>query len=473
MVARREISGSGRSRCFINGNLANLALLRRLGEELIQVHGQQEHQDLVRGARQLELLDAFGALAGQRKSFGALLVRWRECGRRLRELEEELERNRREMELARFQLDEITRAEISPTEEKELAGQLNLLENAEKIGELVAGLLSGIEGEESGPGGVAGELGVLKRQFDTLAAIVEKASPLAEQFDGARFTLEEVASGLREIRGSIDLDPAQLDQVRARLDEYYRLKKKYGATVEEVLAFAAGLEKRLTERESDRGELDKLGRERDEQVQRLSVAAAALTAARKKTAARLEKEITRRLAGLGMAGGRFELEFADARNSGSSGEYLTSGADRVTFLLSTNPGVPLRPLSEVASGGELSRIMLAVKSALAESDTPSTMIFDEVDAGIGGKVAGMVGDYLAEIAGHSQVLVVTHLASIAARADTHLMVEKLSASGRTSTRVRRLETGQRPAEIARMLGGDAESDASLAHARQILERNSP
>ncbi|HLA38406.1 MAG TPA: AAA family ATPase, partial [Candidatus Glassbacteria bacterium] len=219
IIVRREVSISGRSRCFINGNLANLGQLCRLGEELIQVHGQQEHQELVRGARQLELLDAFGALDGRRKEFSALLARWRECGRRLERLRQELENGRRESELARFQFDEITRAAISASEQEQLEEELNLLENAEKIGELAAGLLAGIEGEDGGLGiSVMGELGALKRQFDSLAAIVQKAAPLVEQFDTARYSLEEVAAGLREIQAALDFDPARLDEVRDRLD---------------------------------------------------------------------------------------------------------------------------------------------------------------------------------------------------------------------------------------------------------------
>ena len=278
-----------------------------------------------------------------------------------------------------------------------------------------------------------------------------------------------MARGLRDLQAGLEHDPGRLEQVRNRLDELFKLKKKYGSGLEEVFAFREKLEARLAEAGQDESELAGLRAEIRELSASLAEAAANLTQARKQSAVRLGKEVSRRLSGLGMSGGRFEIEFAGTEAAGSGTEYLTSGADRITFLLSTNPGIPLMPLSEVASGGELSRIMLAVKSSLVEIESPSTMIFDEVDAGIGGKVGGMVGVYLDEIAQKNQVLVITHLASIAGFADIHLLVEKFTEDGRTTTRVRGLTKQERPAEIARMLGGDAGSETSLAHARQILQ----
>ncbi|OGG06868.1 MAG: DNA repair protein RecN [Candidatus Glassbacteria bacterium RIFCSPLOWO2_12_FULL_58_11] len=476
IVIRREISASGRSRCFVDGALANLAMLRRLGEELIQVHGQQEHQMLVKPVRQLELLDFFGGLEPQRKTFAALLNRYRQGSRRLAELEEGLERRQREAELARFQRDEIDRAGLSLEEEKALEEEIQLLENSEKISEALSGLLEALEGEAGGLFSAEGRdvtvlssLGGLRRVLESLSAMTGRAAPLLEQFEGARYALEEVARGLRDLQAGLEHDPGRLEQVRNRLDELFKLKKKYGSGLEEVFAFREKLEARLAEAGQDEYELAGLRAEIRELSASLAEAAANLTQARKQSAVRLGKEVSRRLSGLGMSGGRFEIEFAGTEAAGSGTEYLTSGADRITFLLSTNPGIPLMPLSEVASGGELSRIMLAVKSSLVEIESPSTMIFDEVDAGIGGKVGGMVGVYLDEIAQKNQVLVITHLASIAGFADIHLLVEKFTEDGRTTTRVRGLTKQERPAEIARMLGGDAGSETSLAHARQILQ----
>ncbi len=474
LVVRREIVAStGRSRCFVNGRLANLPLLRALAGRLIQVHGQQEHQFLTRGARQLELLDSFAGLTGRRAEFAAGLLRLRAREQRVLKLRRQLEQSRAERELAGFQSAEIRQAGISAEEEAALTEELRVLENAENISETIAALLAALEGDNSPVGGsfnLLGELGDRRRQLEALSSMISRAAPLLEQYDTARFTLEEVAAGLRELQAQVEPDPARLEQVRERLDEYYRLKKKYGPAVEDVLSTLQRLQEQLAGAEHGQSELSELLTEQERAAGAIVELAGALSEQRGKKAKKLEREVNSRLAGLAMAGGRFEIAFQPVASDGQPGDYLTTGNDRVTFFLSTNPGVAPRPLAEVASGGELSRIMLALKSALAEAEEPLTMIFDEVDAGIGGKVGGIVGSYLSQIGGRSQVLVITHLASIAAKADTHLVVEKSSAGRSTETRVRKLEDAQRPGEIARMLGGDTQSSTSLAHARQMLEK---
>ena len=474
LVVRREINAStGRSRCFVNASLANLPLLRALAGRLIQVHGQQEHQFLTRGARQLELLDSFAELTDSRAEFTARLARYRATEQRVRQLREQLEQGRRERELAGFQLDEIGQAGISAAEETGLAEELQVLQNAESISESIAALLAALEGDHSPAGGnlnLLGELSGRRRQLESLSSMISRAAPLLEQYDTARFTLEEVATGLRELQAQVELNPARLEEVRERLDEYYKLKKKYGPEAADVLSTAERLKEQLSGAEHGESELAGLLKEQEQAAGAIVKLAGALSERRRKSAKNLELEVGSRLAGLAMAGGRFEIAFKPVAAGGQPGDYLTTGNDRVTFLLSTNPGVALRPLAEVASGGELSRIMLALKSALAEVEEPSTMIFDEVDAGIGGKVGGIVGSYLSQIGGRSQVLVITHLASIAAKADTHLVVEKASTGRSTETRARKLEDAQRPDEIARMLGGDTRSSTSLAHARQMLEK---
>jgi len=477
IIIRREIFSSGRSRCFVNGALTNLSMLKSLGQELIQIHGQQEHQMLVNPGRQLELLDSYGSLTDQRKSFSELLSRFRAVDKKLAEIEESIEQKKREMELARFQRDEIDKARVSLQEQKTLKEELALLENSERIGETVSAMLAGLEGESSSvydaPGRgatVLSALGSLRKLAETISSITGKAAPLVAQLDEARFTLEEVVSGLRDLAANLEHDPERLEQLRAREDELYRLKKKYGPELEDVLAFRDKADRLLREGEQEENDLGTLHEEREALSARLEKEAKKLTRARKASARKLEKEITRRLASLGMPGGRFEVSFEEPIGEDREREYLTSGADRITFLLSTNPGVPLMPLSDVASGGELSRIMLAVISSLARVERPTTMIFDEVDSGIGGKVGGMVGLYLSEIAETSQVLVVTHLAQIASCADAHLVVEKFSRGENTETVVKMLDREYRTREIARMLGGDPESETSLAHARQMLER---
>ncbi len=371
LVLRREISAAGRSRCFIGGAMANLAMLRRLGEALIQVHGQQEHQLLVRGSHQLELLDAFGHLQPQRERFAGLLARCKAVAARLAELEASAERRKRERELMEFQLQEIDRAGISgPDEEQRLEEELQLLENAEGIRETAARLLAALEEDEGEALPVTALLGMLRREFEALAGLMAQARPLLEQFDEARFTLEEVGRTLRRTADRVELDPERLEELRARRQELYNLKKKYGPALADVLARRESLAAELERTRREQSDLTGLAREREELSRQLALEAAELTAARREAAARLEREVTPRLTDLAMPGGRFGVEFAALAGKDGRPDYLTTGADRVTFLLSTNQGVPLHPLAEVASGGELSRVMLALKSALAEVEPP-------------------------------------------------------------------------------------------------------
>ncbi|MEA2062496.1 MAG: DNA repair protein RecN [Gemmatimonadota bacterium] len=474
LVIRREISSSGRSRCFINGRMANLSVLKKLGEELIEILGQQEHQLLVKPGHQLAFLDAYGRLDNQRGEFAGVLVRRKACEAEITALEESLARRNSEKELMRFQLEEIERAAPRAGEDEKLEQEKVLLENSERIGQHLASLDSGLEGDDTGAGdnSVLGSLGALRRQLEELAGITGKAAPVLEQFDEARFLLEEVAGSLRELQSLVEHDPARLEEVHTRLDELYRLKKKYGPGLEEVEAFKQKLEAGLREAEQGRSDLDRLRKERERLSSELEKLAAELTRKRRAAASGLEADVSSRLKSLAMGDGQFKVEFASvgAGADATGPEYLTTGADRVTFLLCTNPGVPLMPLAQVASGGELSRVMLSIKSALAGVEGPSTMLFDEVDAGIGGKVGLVVGTSLSAIAGNHQVLVVTHLAQIARVADTHLLVEKTSGRNKTETVVRILSEAERPGEIARMLAGDSESELSLAHARQMLEQ---
>lgn len=477
LVLRREISGSGRSRCYVNGAMANLQMLRSLGEELVEIHGQADNRLLVRPAHQLDLLDAFGGLDARRADFTRLLASSRAARRRLEELEKSLEKFRNEQELIRFQLQEIDSAAPRTEEEEELRDGISLLENSEKIAGILDFTLqtldgdpgvSWIGGESSAP--VIESLRVLNRRMEQLAGLLQKARPIAEQIDSARFTLEEAARSLRDIALSLEHDPDRLSELRARSDLLYMLKKKYGPALEDVLAHRERIAARLDGAERDESGIEALRIECGNLETSVREAAAGLSAARREAAARMEGEVKARLEGLSMSGAGFRVEFETASDGDGNPACLTTGIDRINFLLSTNPGVPLMPLSRVASGGELSRVMLAIKSALAQVESPSTMVFDEVDSGIGGRVGGTVGEYLARIAERHQVLVVTHLAQIARCASDHLVVEKTERDGRSEISVRRLRDEDRPHEIARMMGGDAGSSLSLAHAREMLEK---
>ncbi|MCE5272596.1 hypothetical protein LLH00_15050, partial [bacterium] len=414
-------------------------------------------------------------------TFAALLARSRQAERRLESLEKALAAFNSEQELLRFQLQEIDSTAPRAEEEAALEEELSLHENAEKIEELLALCLQALEGEATGGYGAASEggslpalesLGLVHRSLEHLAGLTQRAKPLAEQLDSARYALEDLARSLNDLAQGLDHDPQRLNELRARKDQLYLLKKKYGPTLADVLAHRGRIAARVEEAGRDSGELESLRLESTALERELAQSAAALSEARKEAAQRLQGEVEKKLAGLSMSGARFCVQFDAVETAGDSAVpgYLTSGADRITFLLAANPGTPLLPLSKVASGGELSRVMLAIESVLAENEAPSSMVFDEVDSGIGGQVGRAVGEYLAAIAARHQVLVVTHLAQIARCAEDHLVVEKTARDGRAETAVRRLSEAERPREIARMMGGDTDSELSLAHARQMLER---
>ena len=475
LIIRREVFPSGRSRAFVNGNLANISILRELADELVEIHGQLEHQRLTRPSAQLLLLDKFAGLENEREHFAATLSEARDTAGKITGMQERLERFSRERELKAFQLEEIERAGLSPAEEEELEQECRLLENSEKIGETLAYLTETLDNDESG---LLDNLRALRRGMDILERFVPEAAAQVQQFDSARFQLEEFSSEMRSLAGRVEYNPARLEEVRARLDLIQKLKRKYGPGVEDIITLGEKFAQDVRGADMDRTQLEQLRRTLEELQGRLLELAAALSDSRRQAAARFEEEVSGRLKALAMGEGLFKIRFPlSSENIDNSitglERYSSYGLDKIEFLLSTNPGFPPRPLAEIASGGELSRVMLAVKCALAGVEEPSTMIFDEIDSGIGGRVGTVVGEYLQALGSSSQVIVITHLAQIAASADHNLVVEKLdgTSDGQVRTTVRTIDGDKKIAEIARMLAGDSESDVSLAHAvKMISER---
>lgn len=471
LLIRRELSRSGRNRAFLNDTPATVGLLERLGEHLVEIHGQQEHQLLLESARQLELLDRFADAEPAREEVAAAVSRW---GAVRQELERGrgTERDRAQKEdLYRFQLSEIDAARLRPGEEEALRAERQRLAHAVRLGqglEEVTRLL--YDDAES----AAARVARASRLVGDLARIDPELRAVAEPLAGALAELEEAAGRARRLAERLVADPGRLEEIEARLDALTKLKRKYGETVEAVLAcraeVAAALgrlerhEELLAEQE---GRLQALAAE----VGRLAVG---LGAAREEAARRLERAIERELRLLGMD--RAEFRVALGREPARPGELSAgpggfrvsaSGCERVEFLLSANPGEEPKPLSRVISGGELSRTMLGIKVVLAARDRVPTLIFDEVDAGIGGRIADVVGQKLRMTAKSRQVLCVTHLPQIAAYADHHLEVRKDVSGRRTRTSVAPLVGEARVAELARMLGGERITETTLRHAREL------
>lgn len=462
IVLKREVAAEGRSRAWVNGSPATASLLGEIGRLLVDLHGQHEHQTLLRRDEQRAILDAYAGNA-------ALLAEVRAAHASTVDLRREvadLERRRREAlqraDYLRFQADEIETAALKPGEGDGLEEEARRLSHSEELTSLSNQLYDALAG---GDRSIVGSLGHLSRSLDHLVRIDPAQESSRELYDTAYYALQELGERMERYAQTVEHDPARLDEIRRRQDLVFRLRTKYGGTVEEVVEIGRVAREELDLIDGADFELGALQKRLDHAAAELARLAADLTARRAEAGARMAGEVSAVLPDLGMAGGRFEVAQLPLA------EPAAFGFEEVEYRVSLNRGFDPRPLSYVASGGEMSRIMLALKTILARLDAVPTLVFDEVDAGIGGRVALQVGDKMREVAASHQVFAITHLPQIASRATVHLVVSKQDrADGKTATEVAALGDDERIREIARMLGGDPESAVSLEHARELLER---
>ncbi len=459
VVLRREVRSEGRSRAWINGSLATAGNLRSIGQVLVDLHGQHDHQRLLSTGFQREVLDAYGDSAGLAQEVEAL---FREVGALKAALAEKEVRNRKleaRAAAARRDLDEIRAAELRVGEEAQLKAAEARLANAEVLAAETEALHEALHG---GDDAATDQLATAKKRLDRLAEADPDLSELAGAIQEAYHRVADVASELASYAAAVDHDPARLDRLRERQAALQALKRKYGGSVEEVVARGRALERELNELDASGMDLREMRRRLAEAEASWLDAADRLTLRRRDAAKRISAGTEALFPGLGLEGGRFSVQL-EALDPPSA-----HGRERIRFMATMNPGFPLGPLAHIASGGELSRVMLALKSVLAGADDLPTLVFDEIDAGVGGAVANRVAGQLRAVAEGRQTVVVTHLARIAARASCHLVVEKDACRRTAATSVRRVRGGDRVREIARMLGGDPESAPSRDHARALL-----
>jgi DNA repair protein RecN (Recombination protein N) len=461
LILRRELQREGRNRAWVNGSPATAAVIGELGGALVDLHGQHEHQALLRPAPQRRIVDSFAGAGTVAAEVSSAWEARRATRTALEAMRRRIAEARENAELLRSTANEIESAEIEPGEEEFLAAEIRRLEHSEELLVLSGELHEVVYG---GDGAVVDRLGGLRRALDSLLRIDPEATGIEELYETGQATLDELGRRLRDYRFQVEHDPARLASLRQRQDLLYRLRRKYGGTLEDVKAEGHRTRTELDSIETSEDEIERLEGEERDLHEALSVLATRLGEARRQAAERLQREVTDQLPDLGMPGGRFCVELTPLEEPGPD------GAETIRFLVSLNPGFDPGPLSRVASGGELSRVMLALKSVLASVDAVPSLVFDEIDAGIGGRVAHHVAGRLWTVAGSHQVFAITHLAQIAARADVHLRVEKAEQAGRVVTRLVQLQDEVRVEELARMLGGDPESDASLRHARELLDR---
>ncbi len=468
LLIQRTISREGRNTVRINGMLATLQMLSRIGGFLLSISGQHEHQRLLRPENHLLLLDSFGGLDALRRDLNRRFSFYRDRRSRLEALEREIRELEDRRDLARFQEEEIRAAGIEPGEDERLEVERNRLRHAGELREAVGGAYQTLYERE---GAVLSEIAKCERTLGRAAEVDQRIAPVRDAILSARAELEDAALELRTLRDEIPLDPGRLEEVEDRIQSLNRLKRKYGPTLEEVISTGERLVRERDNLEERQSERDELSSELARTEQELVARAETLSQERRAAAGRLARAVEAELGLLAMEGTRFQVRFDDGGRSGNPMEAVgPDGMDRVEFVLSPNVGEEPRPLSRIASGGELSRIMLALKTILAERASVETVVFDEVDAGIGGATAETVGEKLKALARYHQILCITHLPQIASRGDCHFLVEKGVRDERTEARVGELDREERVEEIARLLAGKEPTPRALAHAREMLEK---
>jgi DNA repair protein RecN (Recombination protein N) len=458
MVIRREISAEGRSRAWSNGSPTTAGVLGQIGALLVDIQGQHEAQLLLRPATQQDLLDAFAEAGPERQALASAVARLRAIQDRERELAARRDEALRRADYLRHVVGEIDRARLKPGEEEALDQDARRLGSIEQLGRAANEFLEAVEGE---PGGAREAMNRAERALGQLERIDAELASWRELLDVVHANLGELARLAQDYAAALEDDPARLAEVEARRDLLHRLKQKYGATLSAVLEArrAAGAELELL----DTADLDlrTLAAEREAARAAVGAAAANLTARRQAAADRLARAVNRLLPKLGLSGGGLAVSLVPLP------EPAPSGAESIQFLARLNPGMDQRPLAKVASGGELSRLMLALRAVLARHDATPTLVFDEVDQGIGGEIGVRVAEALAEVAKRHQALVITHLPQIAARADRHLVVSKRARAGIATSEVAWIHGEDRVAELARMLG-DPDAETARRHATAML-----
>lgn len=460
LLLQREIQTDGKNVCRVNGRPVTVGQLRALGARLLNIHGQHDGQQLLDEEQHIVYLDSFGRAESLAITYAEKYKNFTDIRRQIGALQMDEAEKARRVDTLQYQIEELRRAKLTPGEEEELTARRGMLRNAEKFLGAVAGADYALNGDDSG----GGALSALQQAQDALGGVRhldDAFGQLYERLGEAYSEVYDIAATVEDKRGELDVSPGELDRVESRMDLLYRLKKKYGATVEDMLDYQARCEVELAQIEDAGDTLARLEQALSKAEKEARQAAQALSDARKAAAEQLTAQILTELQQLDMGKIRFAVDFAEK-------PLDSDGMDTVRFLMSANVGEELRPIHKIASGGELARIMLAMKNVLSEQDHVGTMVFDEVDTGVSGRAAQKVAEKMARISRRKQVLCVTHLPQLAAMADTHFSVEKGERDGRTYTEVRRLDREQRRRELARLTGGSHVSQTMLDGAEELL-----
>jgi DNA repair protein RecN (Recombination protein N) len=481
LILRRELSAKGHNRCFVNDTPVPLSVLQAVGDLLVDLHGQHDHQSLLRTETHIDLLDDFGGLAGLKEEYGASFERLTTLFSFLEELQAKERQLRERKDLYEFQIQEIDSLAPQLGEEDALERELKILENSEKLFEATSNLHKMLyEGEQA----VYDQLVLARNQLEDLTRIDSSFEEIKNECASAVAIVSEVSKFVQSYNSKVEFNPERLEQIRDRLGKLALLKKKYGGSVDAVIEHRDNIGREFELAENFEGEIKKLTETIEEERKECSAAAQRLSAKRREHVGKINSSVAAELAKLGIANARFDVKVENNPMERTHGASQTQrayvklgrdffhaspkGIDTVEFYISTNLGEDLKPLVKVASGGEISRIMLALKSILAKSERLPLLIFDEIDVGVSGRIALSVGKSLRSLSQFHQVVAITHLPQIAGLADTHFVVEKVEREKRTRTRLRKLDLEERVREVAKLMSGTQITEAGLKGARELM-----
>jgi DNA repair protein RecN (Recombination protein N) len=461
VVLRRDIARSGKSVCRVNGKLVTISTLREIGSTLVDIHGQHEHQELMDETLHLSLLDQFGfnEISSSIAEYQIIFRRYEQTIKKLKHLNENEQQTAHRLDLIQFQLDEIQNANLKLNEDEELFEEKQKLNNFEKIFDAVKSSYTALQEEQKG----LDWIGMVMNNLEIAASLDSSYQTIFDAVSNSFYQLEDATQLLRSQLDNLEYDPHRLNVIEERLTEINQLKRKYGNSIVEILEYSSRIEEEIETLQNKETHIDQLEKELASLRKDLNLEAKQLTDIRMKWAEKLTKLIHKELKELYMAKTVFHIRFD------SDGQYTKNGSDKVEFYLTTNPGEPLKPLSKIASGGELSRIMLALKSIFSKHQGVTSIIFDEVDTGVSGRVAQAIAEKIYKVATNSQVLCISHLPQVAAMADTHLFISKVTKGGRTKASVELLTEDKKIKEIARMISGVEITDLTKKHAEELLK----
>ncbi|WP_421379493.1 DNA repair protein RecN [Bacillus salacetis] len=466
IILRRDISSQGKSVCRINGKLVTIAILRELGSSLIDIHGQHEHQELMNETLHLTLLDQFASkeLKSSHQNYKEVFKEFETVQSQLKKYNENEQEMAHRLDLIQFQLSEIEKAALVPGEDEALMDEKNKLMNFEKLFESLQNCYNSIQGEGRG----LDWAGLAMSHIEGAAGVDSKYDSLMETISNSYYLLEEAAGAVRSELDELEFEPDRLNTIESRLNEINTLKRKYGSSIEDILEYSAKIEEEIETVTNKDALIHDLEKKLKSLEKDLYLEAVQLSGIRKKAAKKLTARIHEQLKELYMDKTSFEVRFLQEPSETKPFKYRKDGADQIEFFISTNPGEPLKPLSKVASGGELSRVMLALKTIFSKHQGITSIIFDEVDTGVSGRVAQAIAEKIYQVSLNSQVMCISHLPQVAAMADSHLYIAKKSAGGRTSTSVTSLNQEEKIREIGRMISGVEITELTREHAKELL-----